>query len=447
MPIIDLQRQVRQIGRIRIGELAPTARGKLAPSKLTTFRLSSVQRAPIDKAATLYGGDVTEMKSDRSDDRWEVTTAADSIPVVIPPTNHLSQWYEEWDAAGCQRRCDGREAIVMDGRPTNGTPCECDPDQRQCRSTTRLSVILPDLEALGVWRLDTKGYYAATELAAAADLCAVATQQGYPIPARLDLEQRTRRTRDDKGRPQVFKFAVPVLSVDVSIPAAHAILGRVNMGTGEIAPRRAELRAVSEPAQLEAAPQVALPPPGPAPIPVPRRAEQYEADQEAPEAISAEQAADLIAVLNDITDPDRRKAVKDQFVQRFGTPTDLHPDEYGRAMAWAADEAVETAIIVAFTAENGEQPKLIDTPAERAQTSITGDPDGKPNRTQQNKVHATIAELVADPRHPDITDADAYRRGRISTLTGGRTNSITEITAAEIDALNGDLKALQRGEA
>src|SRR5690349_2582757 len=105
MPIIDLQRSVRQVGRIRLGEVR---NGR--PSKLTTFRLSSVQRSPIERAAELYGGTVKPMASDRSDDQWEVVTEADSIPVVIPPTNHLDQWLELWSGAGCERRCDGREA-------------------------------------------------------------------------------------------------------------------------------------------------------------------------------------------------------------------------------------------------------------------------------------------------------------------------------------------------
>lgn len=286
--IIDLQRQVRQVGRIRLGEVK---NGR--PQKLTTFRLSSVQRAPIDRAAQLYGGTVTPMRSDRSDDQWEVITDTSSIPVVIPPTSHLDQWLELWSAAGCERRCDGREAIVANGRPTAGVACLCDPDNRECRATTRLWVVLPDLEALGVWRLETHGYYAATELAGAADLCAAATQRGLAIPARLDLEARTRRTRDATNKPQTFKYAVPVLSVDVSIPQARAILGGqvdVEIRTPPPAPElaagpdertgqwvRAEA-AAAEPSQQPAA-LAPLPPPAPAVIPPPRTHDEYTADQ------------------------------------------------------------------------------------------------------------------------------------------------------------------------
>lgn len=280
--IIDLQRNVRQVGRIRLGEVK---NGR--PQKLTTFRLSSIQRGPIDRAAELYGGTVAEMRNDRSDDQWEVVTNTDSIPVVIPPTNHLDQWLELWGGAGCERRCDGREAIVMAGRPTTGTPCVCDPDNRECRVTTRLWVVLPELEALGVWRIESHSYYAATELAGAADLCAVATQQGFAVPARLTLEQRTRRTRDANGKPQTFRFAVPVLSVDVSIPQAQAILGRVDTGTGEIAtPVDIEDRSLGTKTAAAIAPPAAaeLPPPKPAAIPEPRTHEAFTAAQDAAEA-------------------------------------------------------------------------------------------------------------------------------------------------------------------
>lgn len=241
-----------------------------------------MQRGPIERAAELYGGAVRPMANDRSDDQWEVVTEADSIPVVIPPTNHLDQWLELWGGAGCERRCDGREAIVLNGRPTAGAPCVCDPNNRECRVTTRLWVVLPELEALGVWRVESHGYYAAAELAGAADLCAVATRQGFAVPARLTLEQRTRRTRDDKGKPQTFKFAVPVLSVDVSIPQAQAILGRVDTATGELAASDdIEVRSLGTKTPAIAPPAPAeLPPPPPAAIPAPRTHEAFTAAQD-----------------------------------------------------------------------------------------------------------------------------------------------------------------------
>jgi hypothetical protein len=281
MPIINLQRSVHQVGRIRLGEQAPTSNGKTRPSKLSTFRLTSSQRQPIDAAAALYGGQATPFDNDRSDDRWQVTTDTDTIPVVIPPTHHLDQWMEAWGGGGCDRRCDGQTMTVLKGQAVDQA-CMCDPDNRVCKITTRLWVVLPELEALGVWRLETHGYYAAAELAGAADLCAAVTAQGRAIPARLHLEQRTRRTAG-----QTFRFAVPVLSVDVSLPQAKAILGQADIATGEITtPSTRQLeppapRAIEPPAPTPEPPQrVELPPPPPADIPAPRTADQYQADNE-----------------------------------------------------------------------------------------------------------------------------------------------------------------------
>lgn len=335
MPIIDLQRQVRQVGRIRIGD---TVNGR--PTKLSTFRLSSVQRQPIERAAELYGGQVSEMANDRSDDRWQVVTQATGLPVVIPPTHHLDQHYESWSAAGCERRCNGLEASVMDGRPTSGVPCACDPERRECRITTRLWLVLPELEALGVWRLDSRGFYAATELAGAADLCAAATARGIAIPARLDLEQRTRRSRGTDGKPQTFKYAVPVLSVDVSLPQARAILGGLDVNTGEVTQPAPVAIQSPPPRQLEqpAEPRQALPPPPAATIPAPRTHEQYEqASLEPAKPAENSKGANwhrsVAPLVPDETD--RRALIWLASKGRTSSANDAKPAERTRAHDWA----------------------------------------------------------------------------------------------------------------
>ncbi len=88
----------------------------------------------------------------------------------------------------------------------------CDPDARECAIHTRLSLLLRDLPGLGVWRLDTSGYYAAVELGGAVDVVQMAAGRGQMLPARLRLEQRAVK-RQGEG---VRRFAVPVLDIDVS---------------------------------------------------------------------------------------------------------------------------------------------------------------------------------------------------------------------------------------
>lgn len=210
MPIVDLQRQMRELGRIRTGQTVVPERGKPRPSKLETFRLTSREQSLIEAAAAAYGGTVSAWR-----DEWEVITTSDALEILVPPWQALSQWYELWSAGGCQRRCDGRVMVLTD------VPCLCpkDPDERRaaasanpptaCKPTTRLNVMLPALPDLGVWRIESHGYYAATELAGAAQILELATRAGAPLPARLRLDQRSKKV---PGQP-TNHYAVPVIEV------------------------------------------------------------------------------------------------------------------------------------------------------------------------------------------------------------------------------------------
>lgn len=202
--IIDLQRRLAEVGRIRIGQQVATNNGT-RPTKLDTFRLTSADRTKITHAATLYGGQPNQWEAPAGI-QWEVITTTDSLPVIVPPADiAFTQWYELWSAAGCQRRCDGDTETITEGR------CLCDPENRECNIHTRLSVMLADLPGLGVWRVETSGYYAAVELQGAVEVVRLAANHGQMLPAQLRLEQRMVK-RDGKTR----RFAVPVLDIAVS---------------------------------------------------------------------------------------------------------------------------------------------------------------------------------------------------------------------------------------
>lgn len=229
--IIDLQRRLHECGRIRIGQQVPTGNGKTRPEKLTKFRLTSPDRSKIVNAARLYGGKPQEWKAPAGI-QWEVVTEADSLPVMVPPSDMaFTQSYEKWAAGGCQRRCDGVNEGISDG------PCLCDPAARECDIHTRLSVMLRDLAGLGVWRLDTQGFYAAVELQGAVEVVQLAAGRGHMLPAKLRLEQRMIK----RPNQTVKRFAVPVLDIEVS-PAqllggqAAAMLGDGTPGTIAIEP-------------------------------------------------------------------------------------------------------------------------------------------------------------------------------------------------------------------
>lgn len=210
MPIIELQRRLREIGRIRIGEQVPTSNGKTRPAKLDVFRLTSKDRLVVDAAAHRFGGTVEQWASPDGD-AWQVKTKAKELTVVVPPQDMaFSQWYELWSAGGCQRRCDGQTEYLGE------QDCVCDPDARECAIHSRLSVILPDLPGLGVWRLDTSGYYAAVELGGVVEIAAGYAARGQMLPARLRLEQRSVKRPGRDGKPETRRFAVPTLDLDVN---------------------------------------------------------------------------------------------------------------------------------------------------------------------------------------------------------------------------------------
>lgn len=204
MPILTLQKRARELGRIRIGQVVAGKNGKNRPEKLDRFRLTSPSRPLLLKVAALYGGEVREWTPQNGGpQQYEVVTDAKRLPVMVPP-QPVSQFYELWSGGGCVRRCDGERELLSE------KPCLCDPDpeRRECKPTTRLNVVLRDVEGIGVWRLESHGYYSAVELPEVADFLARAG--GY-VTAWLALEERTGK-RDGKTQ----RWMVPTLEVDIT---------------------------------------------------------------------------------------------------------------------------------------------------------------------------------------------------------------------------------------
>lgn len=217
MPILDLQRRLREVGRIRIGVQVAMKNGKSRPSKLDTFRLTSQDEVAIRAAAGMFGGTVQKWDAAPTGEQWEVITESTVLPVVVPPAATVfSQWMERWNAGGCERRCDGQTEMLSQ------TPCPCaSEDERTCTPHSRVNVILRDLPGLGVWRLDTSGWYAATELAGTVEVCIQAATRGQLLPAVLRLEQRQVKRPGEAVR----KFAVPVLDIQVTPSALGLVVG------------------------------------------------------------------------------------------------------------------------------------------------------------------------------------------------------------------------------
>ena len=275
MPVLDLQRRAYQSGRIRLGKVVKTGKQDKAgkditrPVKLDTFRFTSPSRFQVDAAAEAYEGEVCPWDN-RGRKEWEVVTKVDEIMVAIPPATHaISQWYEMWTGGGCKRRCDSLREQKSDG------PCLCphasNPDDEDevdrmarerarlsklmppqaCGLKTRVNVVLPDLPDIGVWRLDTGGFYAAGELVGKAELMRLCRDRDLFLPARLWIDQRV-----DVVDGQTRKYPVPALEIQKTF--RQVATGELEAGgwAAQLPPAPGEQpKAIAAPAQPPDVPQ------------------------------------------------------------------------------------------------------------------------------------------------------------------------------------------------
>lgn len=215
MPILDLQKRMRQLGEIRIGHVVPTSNGKSRPEKLNKFRFTSPSREILAGIATEYGGEVKPWTpANGGPEEFEVYTTVNRLPVVIPPLA-VTQWYELYQGSKCVRRCDS----VLEQKSDRA--CMCDPEKRDCAITTRLNVMMRDVGPIGYWLLTSRGYYAAVELPPIAELLA---KGGGNVPGWLGLEERREVHEKPGGGTETRRFMVPTLDIDLT--PAQILSGR-----------------------------------------------------------------------------------------------------------------------------------------------------------------------------------------------------------------------------
>lgn len=226
MPILDLQRQLRRLGKIRMGDQQATQSGKSRPAKLTEWRLTSPSLELLEAAAQVYGGEVGPWDNAPGEaTQYQLYTTSDTLDIIVPPAGALSQWYEMWSGGGCQRRCDG----VTEQLTGESCMCPADADLRRteaakgkaCKITTRLSVILPNIPDIGMWMLECHGYYGAVELAGAEEILRMANANGRMVPARLRIDQRTQKRAN-----QTQHYIVPVIELP-TLTAGTLMTGEV----------------------------------------------------------------------------------------------------------------------------------------------------------------------------------------------------------------------------
>lgn len=223
MGVLDIQRRSQPIGRLRFGVKVKTANGKDRPQKIETFRFTTPNPRIAHAIAELYGGQPRPWERGE----WEVLTDQRAIGVTVPPRNQVvSIWYEMWQGGRCIRRCDSQREKLSGGEclcphaddPTDLEAVEAAALERArlaklikpqaCKIKMRVSVAIPDLPGLGVFRYDTSSFYAAGETLDKADLLEMARERGLMLPAEVRLETRYRSSAE--GRTP---YPVPVLDI------------------------------------------------------------------------------------------------------------------------------------------------------------------------------------------------------------------------------------------
>lgn len=208
MTIEGITPRVQEIGRIRMGD----KNDRDLPVSLPTFRLTSYDQAVLAVAADLYGSRNNEGVKPWADaptpGMFELVTASKALDILIPRSlQSVTQAWELWSGGVCERRCDGRTEQL------SGGPCICGPARGEsddtCDVVTRLSVILPRIPGLGLWRLDTGGYNAATTIPSTLELLLTIDQRAM-VPATLRAVERSSKIKKD-GKTITRRFIVPVL--------------------------------------------------------------------------------------------------------------------------------------------------------------------------------------------------------------------------------------------
>jgi hypothetical protein len=132
-----------------------------------------------------------------------------------------SQWYTLYSGGGILRRCDGTTEFESDGPCICLTEIEGTDKERQCSVTTHLLVVLPQLPDIGVWRLTTHGWNAASELANTVDVLQQFVARGKMPEAVIAIESRT-----SKREGTTRNFIVPVLRIPRSLQELGAGMGQ-----------------------------------------------------------------------------------------------------------------------------------------------------------------------------------------------------------------------------
>lgn len=236
--ILTLQRQVRELGRLRAGltQTKTNDRGQEVtfPKHSKTWILTSTQREYLDVAAELWGGQVEQWQPQGNyPQAWRLITGTDTIDALLPPGDPVNQAYELWSGGGVQRRCNGETELRSD------QPCLCRAqfgedfhEQKagtRCQITTRLNVFLPDLPDIGVWRAESHGYWPGNRIVGMVDLIKAQVGASAIVPVRLWIVPRTKKV--DGRTSHYVEIVVSVRGLFRDVLAGNVAVAAIGAGS------------------------------------------------------------------------------------------------------------------------------------------------------------------------------------------------------------------------
>jgi hypothetical protein len=232
IPLSQIENRPPEAGRIRLGE---KRNGKM--TRLDTWRFTSPERAQIEAVAEVYGGTVRQWNEPKANppNQWDVVTDTDRLHVWLPPGS-LTSSYEKWSqGGGCERRCDGENCTVYYKTGPERMPCVCATEEgdAQCKTTSRLSVMVPEIPFSGVYRLDTKSEYFHREAPGMIHMIEAMQAANRIVKVDLLITHRSRKTAQGTRH-----FPVPQIVLGQSpeqILVGHAGIGQLSEGARPLA--------------------------------------------------------------------------------------------------------------------------------------------------------------------------------------------------------------------
>lgn len=183
--LTDIRRYPR-LGKLRIGKKSISERsGKEYPDKLDHFICTDEDAdgptASAEAFRAVYGLKPRTLN---------VMLTSDDPEIVAPA------WYRRYTSYGLACKGDGEHANESEVKGQRNEPtgqmierdCPCDDYPTKCKQVMNLQVMIPDVEGIGVWQIDTTSFYSITNIYSMMEM--IARMNGgrvHGIPLKLSV--------------------------------------------------------------------------------------------------------------------------------------------------------------------------------------------------------------------------------------------------------------------